>query len=207
MSIIRDKVVSTAITRSHGLIDYNIHNDLNKIYEFRKETIFNDNTLTKDEINEAIKLLNKEYDREKILKNSGKKRICENCYQKCLGTLYCEYCIRNFLKLNFSNWSSGNDNINNLIQKYQMETLHPRMIIEWIPYNNLQNIKCLTKDKIYTADWLNGSYEEWDPIKQQLKRIERPGLQNSVTKVVLKKLENIESANQNWFDEVCNIII
>ncbi|GES80120.1 kinase-like domain-containing protein [Rhizophagus clarus] len=34
--------------------------------------------------------------------------------------------------------------------------------------------------EIYTADWINGCYEEWDSENQQLKRIERPGLQNIV---------------------------
>ncbi|PKC71550.1 hypothetical protein RhiirA1_390451 [Rhizophagus irregularis] len=86
-----------------------------------------------------------------------------------------------------------------------MEILHPQMIIEWIPFNKLQNIKCLTKDgysDIYTADWIGGCYKEWDIKIRQLKRVERPGIQNLITKVVLKKLENIESANQSWFDEI-----
>ena len=56
------------------------------------------------------------YDRNKILKhNEGTKRICENCNQECLATLYCELCVRNYLKANFSNWTSGNDDIDNLI--------------------------------------------------------------------------------------------
>ena len=42
---------------------------------------------------------------------------------------------------------------------------------------------------------------------QQLKRIQVPGIQNIVAKVVLKKLENVESANQSWFEEVCNLKI
>ncbi|PKK60617.1 kinase-like protein, partial [Rhizophagus irregularis] len=77
------------------------------------------------------------------------------------------------------------------------ETLHPNQIIEWIPYNNLQNITYLTEggfSKIYKADWIDGSYDEWDSKKQQLKRVGRQT-------VVLKKLENIENANQRWFEE------
>ena len=81
-----------------------------------------------------------------------------------------------------------------------METMTPNKIIEWIPYNNLQNIKYLTKggcSEIYTADWIDGSYDKWGNQKQQLKRF---GLQ----KVILKKLENVESVNRSWFDEVYN---
>ncbi|PKC58648.1 kinase-like protein [Rhizophagus irregularis] len=113
------------------------------------------------------------------------------------ATLYCEFCVQNYLKTNFSNWTSGNVNIDNLIQKCQSETLMPSMIVEWIPYNNLQNVRYLTKggfSEIYTADWVDGKYEEWDSKKQQLKRFGRHN-------VILKKLENVESANQSWFEE------
>src|SRR5437764_1063830 len=91
----------------------------------------------------AIRILTENYDRYKVIDNSGTKRFCENCNQECLATLYCEYCVRNYLKANFSNWTSGNDDIGNLIQKCQMETICPSRAVEWIPYDNLQNIKYL----------------------------------------------------------------
>ena len=150
---------------------------------------------------EAIKIMIKTYDHEKVRKNDGTRRTCENCSQQCLATLYCEYCVRNYLKANFSNWTSGNDDIDNLIQTCQMETLEPDGIVEWIPYDNLQNIKYLTEggfSKIYTADWINGCYEEWDSKEQKLTRI---GTQY----VVLKNLENVENANHSWLEEVCNL--
>ncbi|GET50159.1 kinase-like domain-containing protein [Rhizophagus irregularis DAOM 181602=DAOM 197198] len=185
------------MNRSLALINNNIHNDIHKRYEFRKQTLLADNSLTKDEKNYAINWITTSYDRNKILGNSGTRRICENCNQKCLATLYCEFCVRNYLKEKFSNWTSGNVNIDNLIQKCQIETFEPGTIIEWIPYNNLQNIKYLTKgefSEIYTAVWVDGRYEEWDFKKQQLKRFGRHN-------VILKKLENVESANQSWFEE------
>ena len=40
-----------------------------------------------------------------------------------------------------------------------MESFMPSKIVEWIPYNNLQNIEYLTKggfSEIYTADWIDG---------------------------------------------------
>src|SRR5207247_1344451 len=143
--------------RANNLIDYNIHNDRHKRFEFNKQTVLADESLTKDEKTEAVRLLIKSYDRDKVRYNEGTKRICENCNQKCLATLYCEYCVQNYLKANFPNWTSGNNDIDNLIQKSQMETLMPNKVIEWIPYNNLQNIKYLTSggfSEIYTADWI-----------------------------------------------------
>ena len=73
-----------------------------------------------------------------------------------------------------------------------MEMILPYLVVEWIPYNNLQNIKFLTRggcSEIYTAVWVSGKYMEWDPKEKQLKRL---GAQN----VILKKLENVESTNQ-----------
>ncbi|POG61721.1 kinase-like domain-containing protein [Rhizophagus irregularis DAOM 181602=DAOM 197198] len=125
------------------------------------------------------------------------KRICENCNQECLATTYCECCIRNYLKAKFSNWTSGNVIINNLIQECQMKTIYPKLIPEWIPYNKLQNIKYLTKggfSEIYTAVWIDGNFIEWDSERQQLKRFGKHI-------VVLKKLENVENANQSWIEE------
>ena len=38
-------------------------------------------------------------------------------------TLFCEHCVRAYLKNNFSNWKSGNNDIDDLIQKCQMKLL------------------------------------------------------------------------------------
>ncbi|EXX60518.1 hypothetical protein RirG_179200 [Rhizophagus irregularis DAOM 197198w] len=197
MTDIREDVVWAAYNRAYSLVDFNIHNTLDKRHEFKKQTVLADESLTKDEKSEVIKSLNKDYDSYKILYNEGTRRICEICQEECLATLYCEHCARNYLKENFSNWTSGNNDINDLIQKCQMEILQPNRIIEWIPYNNLQNVKYLTKggcSEIYTAVWIGGSFDEWDSQEKQLTRF---GDQY----VILKKLENVESANQRWFEE------
>jgi hypothetical protein len=83
-----------------------------------------------------------------------------------------------------------------------METLTPSKVVEWIPCSNLKNMKYLTKggfSEIYTADWIDGCYDEWDSEKQQL-------IRDGTFEVILKSLENVESANQNWFEEVCIIV-
>src|SRR6266536_1872169 len=198
MTDIRKDVVWAAYNRVDALLDTSIYNTLDNRFEFKKQTILADESLTKDEKSEVIKFLNEDYDNYKILENEGTKRICENCQDECLATLYCEHCVRNYLKENFSNWTSENSDIDNLIQKCQMETFRPDSTVEWIPYNNLQNIKYLTKggcSEIYTAIWIGGKYDEWDSKEKQLTRF---GDQY----VILKELENVESANRNWFEEV-----
>jgi hypothetical protein len=201
MSTIRKKLVHQAISRAWVSLDYNSFTGLRAPYEYIKQTILADNSLTEDEKTEAIRLTNKDYDRDKIRCNSGTRRICENCNKECLATLYCEYCVQNYLKTRFSNWTSGNSDIDNLIQKCQSETLMPNNIVEWISYNNLKNIEYLTRggfSEIYTADWIGGSYEEWNSKKQKLIRL-------GTHRVILKELENIDGASQSWFDEVCSL--
>ena len=205
MSAIRKELVEAAYHGAYGPIDNNIYNDVHKRYEFRQQTVLADESLTKDEKTEVIRRLNKDYDRYKVLYNEGTKRICENCNQECLATTYCEICVRNYLKANFSNWTCGNDDIDSLIQTCQLKALEPNRIVEWIPYNNLQNIKYLTEggcSKIYTANWIGGHYKEWDSKEKQLTRIGKTGL---VQRVILKRLENVENANQSWLEEVCNL--
>jgi hypothetical protein len=203
MAAIREELMHAAINRSYALIDYNIQNNVDKQNEFQKQTILADEYLTNDEKSVAIKYLNKALDYNKMLRNEGAKRICENCQDECLATLFCEHCVRNYLKAKFENWTSGNNDVDNLIQKCQMEAILPGLIPEWIPYNNLRNIKYLTKGRfseIYTAEWIGGRYEEWDFKEKKLKREFESGSQQ----VALKKLENVESANRSWLSEVYN---
>ncbi|EXX78472.1 Skm1p [Rhizophagus irregularis DAOM 197198w] len=173
--------------------------DIHEKYEFVKQKILDDNSLTKKEKTKAISILNNSYDIAKVRYNSGTKRICESCNQECLATFYCEYCVQNYLKENFPYWTSGNISVDVLIMKScQMKTLFPYGIIEWIPYEKLQNIKFLTKggySEIYTANWINGGYVGWHTKKQQLKKLGKR------QKVILKTLGNVGSENKRWFDE------
>src|SRR3954454_12505511 len=197
MSNISFELIKAVINKVNTLIDYDIYNDIHKRHEFKKQTVLADKSLADDMKSEIIRRFNKTYDRNKVMDNEGAKRICENCNQECLATLFCEICVQNYLKANFSNWTSGNNEIDILIQKCQEEALLPEMIVEWIPYKNLQNIKYLTKggfSEIYSAKWIHGQYIEWDSEEQQLIRF-------GDQKVILKGLENVESANQSWFEE------
>ncbi|GES90140.1 kinase-like domain-containing protein [Rhizophagus clarus] len=194
----RDELIFTAYRRAYALIEYNNNDDVDKYFELMQQIIFTDKSLTKKEKLEVSKILNKDCDYYKILSNKGKRRICENCQEDCLATLYCEYCIRNYLKSEFSNWKSGNNDIDDLIRECQVETLAPNKVVEWIPYDDLRYIRYFTKggfSEIYIAMWLCGRYKYWDSNQRQLRR------NKPFQGVILKKLENVESANRSWFDE------
>ena len=83
MSTIRRELIYAAINRALILTDTNIHNDIHKQYEFQKQTVLADKSLTEDEKTEAIRLLTKDHDRDKVFNNVGTKRIFENCNQEC----------------------------------------------------------------------------------------------------------------------------
>ena len=164
------ELMHDVLNRAIEIADNNIDRyNIEKWYELVKQTIIVDKSLTNEEKSEAIRMLTGHYNDEKFRLNVGTRRVCENCQFECLATLFCEYCVRNYLKANFSNWTSGNDEIDNLIKKCQMETNKSHNVVEWIPYNNLQNIKYLTKggfSEIYTAIWNDGKYLKWDPKEQ-----------------------------------------
>ncbi|GES75089.1 kinase-like domain-containing protein [Rhizophagus clarus] len=203
MSFSNNQLVNAAVNRAFASIDYNIYNDIHKQYEFKKQTILADESLKENEKSEAIIMITKTYDADKITYNEGMTRICENCNQEYLATLHCEHCVRNYLKANFSNWTSGNENIDNLIQECQIKNFKQNKVIEWVPYNNLKNFRYLAKggcSEIYTAIWINGHFFEWDSKEQQLKRF-------GIHKIVLKRLKNVESADQSWLEEAKSHLI
>lgn len=200
MSTLRYELINATNNRTLTLIDNNIHDNIHKRYEFRKQTVLADESLTTGEKSVAINICTKYYDKEKVLLNEGTRRICEICNEKCLATLYCENCVQDYLKKKFSKWTSGNKIIDNLIQECQLETLTPNKIIEWIPDDKLKSTKTKSKYcKIGKANWIDGHFHEWSYKDQKL-------LRTGIEKVILKDLENIENTCQSWFNKVCNFV-
>jgi hypothetical protein len=72
---------------------------------------------------------------------------------------WCKLCQINNLKNNFTNWTSGNETIDNLIQEMQLNINNQNNIVEWILYDQFYDIKELGKDELtttYLAIWKNG---------------------------------------------------
>ncbi|EXX62724.1 Ssk2p [Rhizophagus irregularis DAOM 197198w] len=112
-------------------------------------------------------------------------KYCDNFYTYRYRR-WCQPCEINNLKENFANWTSGNEKIDELIQEMQLKiTLHDDMVVKWIPYNQFNNIKEISKDDsatIYSAIWMNGSLV-YNTHNEEL--IKKPN-----EKVVLKCLYN-----------------
>ncbi|GET03664.1 kinase-like domain-containing protein [Rhizophagus clarus] len=86
---------------------------------------------------------------------------------------WCKSCQIDDLKNNFVNWTSGNEEIDNLIQEMQLKIdTSDDKIFEWIPYNQLNDIKEINKidnsDTIYSAFWKEGPLH-WDEEERYIR--------------------------------------
>src|SRR3954454_19605813 len=117
---------------------------------------------------------------------------CENC--ESIHEWY-KPCYLNYLRANFTNWTSKNEKIDNIIQKMQLKTDNPTDIIyEWIPYNQFNDIKEIGKGgfaTVYSAIWKNG------PLYYTNKYNRNPNM-----KVALKCLSNSQNLTDEFLNEV-----
>src|SRR2546429_1831243 len=126
--------------------------------------------------------------------------ICEECNQPGTGEYWCQPCNAKRFKENFKNWTSGNKDIDELIQYSQLNAVHYTKCLEWIPFEKFQNVTYITRggfDKIYSADWPNGFIFYWDIGTQKWKRESR--------KVALKSLDNTSDISKDFLNEVIKI--
>jgi hypothetical protein len=121
------------------------------------------------------------------------KNYCIKCNKRytIVDNKWCKECSRNYLRKNFTDWTSGNEKIDNFIQNMQLGINYSwNIIFEWIPYNQFNNIKKVYKDNlysVYSAKWINGPlcWETWD--KKYMRRPDKEVVLN-----YLNNLQNIE---------------
>ncbi|GET54297.1 kinase-like domain-containing protein [Rhizophagus irregularis DAOM 181602=DAOM 197198] len=123
--------------------------------------------------------------------------ICEKCNEVC-NSMY--------FQQNFSDWTSGNNDIDKFIQNSQLSAHDDiKRALEWIPYNKLYNIKYIADDKfgkMYGASWTDGCISDnswnnsWDNENQNWKRRD----QNMF--VILKILNNPTSITPEFIDKI-----
>src|SRR6266496_3829958 len=84
--------------------------------------------------------------------------ICEICNNTCNAK---------YFQQNFKNWTSGNNDIDKIIQDTQLSAHnYASDALEWIPYDRFYDIKYIAEgggfDKIYRAKWIDGYIRYWD---------------------------------------------
>jgi hypothetical protein len=117
-------------------------------------------------------------------------RICEKCLNDCNVVHF---------RRNFESWTSGNDDIDNLIQDIQLSAHYDvKKALEWIPYNRFNNIKYIAEGKFgkeYRANWIDGNIWGWN-ISQNWERINQNML------VVLKSFNNPKEVTLEFIKKV-----
>ena len=111
---------------------------------------------------------------------------------------WCKPCQIDNLKGNFTNWTSGNEKIDGLIQEMQLRIdKFNDIVFEWIPYDQFSDIKEMGRGDfttVYLAIWKDG------PLKYNEVNMEYKYTRKSNYEVALKCLHN----SQNIIDEFLN---
>jgi hypothetical protein len=115
---------------------------------------------------------------------------------------WCHSCNSSRFEQKFSSWTSKNSVIDEFIKDSQINAMSNRQILEWIPYNSLDNVQFIAKGgydcKVYSATWTKGNILYWDLKKKDWVR-------NSPTLVALKQFENSSNITLEFFEEVSNL--
>ncbi|CAB5388892.1 unnamed protein product [Rhizophagus irregularis] len=122
---------------------------------------------------------------------------CINIYTDT-NNKWCKTCQINNLKKNFANWTSGNNQIDELIQEMQLKIKNCNdIIVEWIPYNQLNEIKKVGKNDsapLYSAIWTDSSLKyNSNKIEQEKISVTLRYLVSSQNNITIEFLNKIKS--------------
>src|SRR2546429_8439401 len=128
-----------------------------------------------------------------------KNGLCKECKQPINKKYrWCQSSNAKRFQQNFQNWTSGNHNIDEFIQKTQLKARNYDEVIEWVEYDRFENVEYLAKGGFgttYKAIWKDGSIKYWDSVNNQWHR-------RKVHKVALKFLHNSQEITAEFLREV-----
>ncbi|RHZ46204.1 hypothetical protein Glove_629g10 [Diversispora epigaea] len=125
-----------------------------------------------NEINE-ISISDKPDNEETPKVDYGDYGICEECGNKNTNYNWCLQCNSQHFQQNFGNWTSGNKDVDKIIQESQSNCTTDLAFVEWIPYAQFEDIKYIDKGgygKIYLAIWKEGKIKKWNIQQNQWER-------------------------------------
>jgi hypothetical protein len=167
------------------------------------EILDKDEQLTLEEKSEAKKDIIRGLDTYNLKEINEFKYECIKCNLKGRTNLNCEHCVRKILKKNFNNWSSGFFPLDKTIQNAQIDYPLPGHFPEWIPYNDLNEIKKKTQGgfaTIFTAKWKKGKIITFSPDSNSFQR-------TGPIPVILKRLPDSYMYDEKSFNEVLQEIL
>ncbi|GBC06708.1 hypothetical protein RclHR1_00700007 [Rhizophagus clarus] len=139
----------------------------------------------------------------KNIDSSGTRDRCLECSQK---VHYCKPCISTHFRDEFIHWTSGDSNIDKLIQSSQLNAYHKDELIEWMEYSNFEIVEFIAHGgfgSIYKAIWKDGPIcngylqPPWNIKKSKWNR-------DNNKEVAIKKFRNTTSVSSELLNEVKN---
>ena len=141
-------------------------------------------------------------------KNYGSCKECKqpNTFNDYRGRDWCQSCSGKRFQQNFQNWTSGNHDIDELIQGTQLNAKKDSEVLEWIEYDRFENIEYLAKGGFgttYKATWKDGFISGWDYKNNQWERSKYDGNEHCENyPVALKCLHNSQDITDEFLREV-----
>ncbi|RGB27367.1 kinase-like domain-containing protein [Rhizophagus diaphanus] len=142
---------------------------------------------------------------EELKERYKENGLCKECKQPNTGDDWCKSCIAKHFQQNFKNWTSGNDEVDKLIQTTQLKAKEYKEILEWIEYDRFENVEYLAKGGfgiIYKAIWKDGFISEWDSEYNQWKRSKYWDIEYENFPVALKCLHNSQDITSEFLREI-----
>jgi hypothetical protein len=146
---------------------------------------------------------------EELRERYKKHGLCKECRQPNTGgdrihSPWCQSCNSKHFQQDFNKWTSGNKEIDEFIQNFQLNATRCDEVLEWIPYEKFENIEYLAKGGfgiVYKAKWIDGFIHYWDIGQNKWHR------RSINMEVVLKCLNNSQNLTTDFLQEVCNLLI
>ncbi|GBB93945.1 hypothetical protein RclHR1_02260010 [Rhizophagus clarus] len=123
---------------------------------------------------------------------------CKECHQVNKNSIGCVSCIIGHFKDDFVKWTSGNKDIDKLIQENQLSFNNYNELLEWVPFVKFKNIEYIAEGgfaKVYSAMWTDGQIKRWNSLSNNWEG-------NGETKIALKILNNSENISEDFLNEI-----
>ena len=117
---------------------------------------------------------------------------------------YCKPCHSAYFRDDFAHWTSGDSNIDELIQNSQLNANDRLQIIEWIEYTNLENVEFVAHGgfgSVYKAVWKDGPIDGLKTRNSNKFELQRFGN----IEVAVKKFRNATHVSSEFLNEVNNL--
>jgi hypothetical protein len=158
----------------------------------------------KDQSRVQQSLIDKLIPNEELRERYKKYGLCEECSQPNTSNIndpWCQSCNFKHFQQDFNKWTSGNKEIDEVIQNFQLNADSYQGVLEWIPYEKFEDIRYLAKGgfgTVHKAKWIDGYIYQWDVSQNKWNR-------NGNMVVALKCLNDSQSLTTDFLQEVCNL--